>query len=415
MVNPYSLKTAKIWWKQFPSQLKLITKIRFFASFGAGGVIYLTSLIFNKIGLSATEIGLGFTLSAIIGTITRFITGNYLNRNKEIENPLKISSILGIVSSLCLIISQDSLSYIFGQSLIGAAAGIYWPTAEYSVPYLCFPINTKKAYALVRSSEALGTFLGVFSGSLLNSLIYFKTNYINDIVCLILIILLISSKKELIKKTFNDYEINNIKELSITKNNWHKDTIIIFISIILLTTCLALNQVILPLDFVKRGVFKDSLSETITSYIISAQLILLFILQWPIGNWLSAKERFFGIKFSLINFGISTFLLFISNYFQIIGIYIMLTAIIFSSIGASSFLPTSSDIVFKIAPIDKKGLATALLSQCFALGYLLGPLISGRILDYYGSTTRLWILISIICFTLTIALLNKKYVVKKLT
>jgi len=93
----------------------------------------------------------------------------------------------------------------------------------------------------------------------------------------------------------------------------------------------------------------------------------------------------------------------------------MLTAIILSSIGASSFLLTSSDIVFRIAPIDKKGLATALLSQCFALGYLLGPLISGRILDYYGSTTRLWILISIICFTLTIALLNKKYVVKKLS
>ena len=84
-------------------------------------------------------------------------------------------------------------------------------------------------------------------------------------------------------------------------------------------------------------------------------------------------------------------------------------AIIFSSIGTSSFLPTSSDIVFKIAPINKKGLATALLSQCFALGYLLGPLFSGRILDYYGDTSRLWILISITCFSLTIALLNKKY------
>jgi len=415
VVNPYSLKTAQIWWMQFPSQLKLITKIRFFASFGAGGVIYLTSLIFNKIGLSATEIGLGFTLSAIIGTITRFITGNYLNKNKDIENPIKISSILGIVASLFLIFSRDSLSYLFGQSLIGAAAGIYWPTAEFAVPYLCFPINTKKAYALVRSSEALGTFIGVFSGSLLNSLIYFKTNFIIDIICLIIIILLISRGKEIINKNSNNFEINNTKEISITKKNWHKNTIIIFTSIILLTTCLALNQVILPLDFVKRGIFKDSLSETITSYIISAQLILLFILQWPIGNWLSTKESFFGIKFSLINFAFSAFLLFISNYFQSIAIYLMLIAIIFSSIGASSFLPTSSDVVFKIAPINKKGLATALLSQCFALGYLVGPLISGRIIDYYGTTSRLWILVSISCFTLTIALLNKRYKVRELT
>jgi len=412
VVIPFSFKTAKIWWEQFPSQLKLITKIRFFASFGAGGVIYLTSLIFNKVGLSATEIGLGFTLSAIIGTITRFITGNYLNKNKEIENPLKISSILGIFASLCLIISRDSLTYLLGQSLIGAAAGIYWPTAEFAVPYLCFPINSKKAYALVRSSEALGTFLGVFSGSLLNSF-YFKTNFINDILCLIIIILLISSKKGIIKKALNDSEFNITKEISITKNNWHKNTVIIFTSIVLLTTCLALNQVILPLDFVKRGIFKDSLSETFTSYIISAQLILLLILQWPIGNWLSTKERFFGIKFSLINFGISAFLLFISNYFKTFGFYLMLIAIIFSCIGASSFLPTASDIVFNIAPVNKKGLATALLSQCFALGYFLGPLISGRILDYYGDTTRLWFLISITCFTLTIALLNKKYQLTK--
>ena len=58
MINPNSFQIAKYWWIEFPFHLRLITKIRFFASFGAGGVIYLTSLIFNDIGLSATEIGL---------------------------------------------------------------------------------------------------------------------------------------------------------------------------------------------------------------------------------------------------------------------------------------------------------------------------------------------------------------------
>ena len=79
MINPSNLKAINLWWIQFPNQLKLITKIRFFASFGAGGVLYLTSLIFNNIGLSATDIGLGFTFSAILGTITRIISGKYLN------------------------------------------------------------------------------------------------------------------------------------------------------------------------------------------------------------------------------------------------------------------------------------------------------------------------------------------------
>ena len=409
MVNPYSLKTAKLWWMQFPIQLKLITKIRFFASFGAGGVIYLTSLIFNKIGLSATEIGLGFTLSAIIGTITRFITGNYLNKNQDIENPLKISSLLSIFASLCLIFSTDSSLYIIGQLFVGASAGIYWPTAELSVPLLCNPIKTSKAYALVRSSEALGIFLGVFTGSILNSLIYFKANFINDILCMIIIISIIQKNRDIVSKALNNFEINNKKDNLNSINKWHKNTKIIIASIILLTTCLALIQVTLPLDFVKGGISRASISKEVASYIISAQLILLFILQWPIGNWLSSKNKLFGLKFSIINFGVSTFLLFISSYSLNYGFYIMLLAIIFCSAGTSSFLPTSSDIVFGIAPLNRKGFALALLSQCFAIGYFIGPILSGSILDFLGNASLIWLFISSTCFLITILLIDKKY------
>ena len=172
---------SKLWWSQFPFHLRLITKIRFFASFGAGGVIYLTSLIFNNIGFSATEIGLGFTISAILGTLTRFYTGKYLNKKNKIHKPLIISSFTTIASGCFLIVSKDIYSYIIGQALIGAAAGIYWPTAEFVVPYFCHPIDTRKAYALVRSSEALGIFLVVFVGGFMSNYIYIKSIFLNDI------------------------------------------------------------------------------------------------------------------------------------------------------------------------------------------------------------------------------------------
>ena len=409
MINPNSIKAIKLWWTQFPIQLKLITKIRFFASFGAGGVIYLTSLIFNKIGLSATEIGFGFTLSAIVGTLTRIVTGSFLNKHKNIEIPLTISSLLSIVSSLFLIFSKDTFSYTIGQSLIGAAAGIYWPTVELAVPLLCSPIDTSKAYALVRSSEALGIFLGVFLGTLLNSLVFFKSIYFNDIICMIFIIILVSRNKKMISVALDNYEIIKSNEFITANRKWHKNTKLIIISIILLTTCLALIQVTLPLDFVKGGILREPITKNLTSYIISSQLILLFILQWPIGNWLTNKGRLFGIKFSLINFCICTFLLFLSNYFSILGFYLMLIAIIFCSIGISSFLPTSTDIVFRIAPENKKGFALAILSQCFAIGYFIGPLISGKILDYFGNASIIWIVISLSCLSISIALYKQDY------
>ena len=112
MIIPNSFQISKNWWIQFPYSLRLITKIRFYAAFGAGGVIYLTSLIFNNIGLTATDIGLGFTISAIIGTLTRFFTGNYLNKTGKIQIPLIASSFISIAASLVLIFSRDTFFYI---------------------------------------------------------------------------------------------------------------------------------------------------------------------------------------------------------------------------------------------------------------------------------------------------------------
>ena len=409
MINPSNLKAINLWWIQFPNQLKLITKIRFFASFGAGGVLYLTSLIFNNIGLSATEIGLGFTFSAILGTITRIISGKYLNKNKNIVIPLLISSFLSIIASFLLFMAKDTFLYLFGQSLIGASAGIYWPAAEIAVPYLCQPCSTPKAYALVRTSEAIGVFLGVFLGSLLNLFVYFKFIYLNDIFCMFTIILLIIKNKNIIEITLREYASNNLISSQSKQNKWHKNSKLILSSIILLTTCLALIQVSLPLDFVKGGIYRESISKNFTSYIISFQLILLLFIQWPIGNWISNKDRFFGLQFSLINFSVGSLLLFTSSYSKEFGLYLMFIAIIFCSLGISSFLPTSSDIVFKIAPNNQKGLALALLSQCFALGYFSGPLISGRVLDIYGNASLIWLNISILCFLLATLIFKKKF------
>ncbi len=409
MFIPNKFLTSKLWWCQFPFHLRLITKIRFFASFGAGGVIYLTSLIFNNIGLSATEIGLGFTISAIIGTLTRIVTGNYLNKTGKIHSPLVISSLISIAAGLCLIISKDTYSYILGQAFIGAAAGIYWPTAEFVVPYFCKPIDTRKAYALVRTSEALGIFLGVLIGGFMNNFIYLKSIFINDIFCMLSIIFLILRNKKSIKKTLENSQKKALDDVKIYQKRWNKNTTIIVLSVVLITTSLALIQVTLPLDLVKGGVIRDVLNEQVISFIISFQLILLLILQWPIGSWISKKGKLFGLKFSLINFSFASLFLFISSYLNIAAFYFVFFAIVLISLGTSSFLPTSTDVVFSIAPTNKKGYALALLSQCFAMGYFFGPFISGRVLDLFGYASIMWVAISSFCFLMFAMIFKKSF------
>ncbi len=400
---------SRLWWSQFPFHLRLITKIRFFASFGAGGVIYLTSLIFNSLGFSATEIGIGFTISAILGTLTRFFTGNYLNKIAKIHIPLVISALINITAGFFLIISKDIYFYIIGQALIGAAAGIYWPTAEFVVPYFCHPIDTRKAYALVRSSEALGIFLGVFIGGLMNNFLYLKSIFINDIFCMFAIIFLLKRNKVSIKKTLENSKKKVLDLIKSNQESWNKNSILIVTSIVLITTSLALIQVTLPLDLVKGGVYREVINDQLISLIISFQLILLLILQWPIGSWISTKGKLFGLKFSLLNFSFASLLLFISSFLNVSAFYFIFIAIILISLGTSSFLPTSTDIVFSIAPSNKKGYALALLSQCFAMGYFFGPFISGRVLDLFGYASIIWGSISFLCLSMFTIILKKLF------
>jgi len=409
VISPNNLQISKNWWIQFPYHLRLITKIRFYAAFGAGGVIYLTSLIFNNIGLSATDIGLGFTISAIVGTVTRLFTGNYLNKTGEIQFPIVTSSILSIVASLFLIFSRDTFYYIIGQSFVGAGAGIYWPAAEFGVPYFCHPIDTRKAYALVRSSEALGIFLGVFLGGVMTNFLYSKSIFINDIFCMIVITYFISRNSSSIKRKLENFQKKLVDPINQGQLKWNKNSTIIILSILLITTSLALIQVTLPLDLVKGGVYRNALSKEIISLIISVQLILLLFLQWPVGSWISKKERLFGLKFSLINFSFASFLLFISSYLNIAAIYLISFSLILVSLGTASFLPTSTDVVFRIAPSNKKGFALALLSQCFAMGYFFGPFISGRILDLFGYASIIWLSISCCCFVLFLILFRRLF------
>ena len=409
MISPNSFQINKNWWMQFPYPLRLLTKIRFYAAFGAGGVIYLTSLIFNNIGLSATDIGLGFTISAIIGTLTRFFTGNYLNKKGKIQFPLIASSILSITASLFLIFSRETYFYIIGQSFVGAAAGIYWPAAEFGVPYFCYPIDTRKAYSLVRSSEALGIFLGVFLGGFMTNYLYSKSIFINDIFCMFVITYLISTNNFSIKRNLENYQKELVNPVKKRQLKWNKNSKIIILSILLITTSLALIQVTLPLDLVKGGVIRNALSKEITSLIISIQLILLLFLQWPVGSWISKKGRLFGLKFSLINFSLASFLLFISSYLNIAAFYLISFSLILVSLGTASFLPTSTDVVFRIAPSNKKGFALALLSQCFAMGYFFGPFISGRILDLFGFASIIWLSISCCCFVVFTILFRRLF------
>ena len=184
----------KEWWNQFPPNLKLIAICRLWASIGAGGVLYLSPLLFSQLGFSASQVGNGITIAAISGTFSRLITGFFLNKQINCSIPLRIAAFFAVVADLILFRSYEYNSYILGQFLLGSAAGIYWPSAELAVPISSGNYPSSKGFALVRSADALGVSLGSILGTLASWIESIRIIYLLDIFCMLILVIFLANK-----------------------------------------------------------------------------------------------------------------------------------------------------------------------------------------------------------------------------
>ncbi len=395
-------KTFQRWWEQFPLHLRLITKVRLFASIGAGGVIYFSPLIFNQINFSATQIGSGLALAALVGTFSRFITGIYLDTGVSYSSPVRTAAVIAILGDFWLFFSHSFSTYLQGQLLIGIAAGIYWPSIELSVPSTCLNIASSKGFALARSADALGVSIGALIGAIAASAGLIRLVYVIDTSCMFFLIALLLNKP-LLKKDYlillankNTKKVRILPGNKVLKNLLPKLIPIISLSV-LATSIFSLLQSALPLDLVIGGLFRPAISEASSGTLIASQLTFLVILQWPIGSWLANKKLEFGLKLSIFNFGLGCLLLAISNIYKY-GVFLAFIAQIPMAIGLASFLPTATETVIQLSPYESRGIAMAIYSQCFAISAFIAPIMAGFIIDNQGNALLLWVTVGITCF-----------------
>ncbi len=394
------LKTTnnlKKWWDEFPSQLRRITICRFLASVGAGGVLYLTPLIFNNLSFTATQIGIGFCAAALAGTLTRLLTGICLDKAIGFEILLKIAAFLAILADLLLLNAFTNKIYLLGEIFLGAAAGFYWPSVEIAIPKCVEEGKSNEGFALARTADALGISIGALIGSFSATFGHIRLIYINEIICMAILLLLLR-----VKVIEND-RLRMKKIESINKNNKFKELAKLikilspFLVISLLGTgILSLMQIGLQLDLVKGGIIRPSISSSSTGWIVAYKLILLLLFQWPIGKWLINKNFTQGLKLSLLNFLLGCTLLFVSSFSRY-GLIIFLIGLIPISIGIAMFLPTATETIVQISPKKRLGLSMAIYSQCFGISFLLVPIIAGRLIDINGNALLVWLITAICC------------------
>ena len=354
----------------------------------------MTPLVFHAIALSASQVGSGLAVSALVGTVVRLLNGALLDRGLRCSWPIRFTTLLAISADLMLFQANTFSSYLTGQLLLGTAAGLYWPAIELAVPLNCGSLPSGRGYALVRSADALGIGLGALIGTLAASLGQLRLVYGVEAICMASVLILISVDPLLDQRPIPQ-ETN---QKSSTKNldlSWLPPLLPVLVVSVVATGILALQQSALPLDLVKGGLERPGLSESHSSALIAFQLTLLVLLQWPVGRWLSERSVAFGLSLSLVSFASGSLLIGLSALSSS-GTGLVMVALLPMAFAQAAFLPTATEAVVEETPPEHRGLAMAMFSQCFTISAMAAPVLGGNLLDQQGHGLTLWIAVSVI-------------------
>ena len=372
--------------------------------------MFMTPLIFHAIDFSASQVGSGLAVSALIGTVVRLLSGALLDRGIRCSWPVRVTTLLAIAAD-CILINADSYGgYLLGQLLLGSAAGLYWPAIELAVPLSCGSVSSGKGYALVRSADALGIGLGALIGTIAASVDSLRVVYVVEAFCMGAVLLLISLQPLMDGPTVRDLSraaSTAEREPSTASKTWLLPLLPVLAVSIMATGILALQQSALPLDLVRGGLQRPGLSESHSSALIALQLTLLVSLQWPVGRWLAERSVAFGLGLSLAGFSLGCGLIAISSLFES-GTALVLLALLPMAFAQAAFLPTATEAVIEETPPEHRGLAMALFSQCFAVSAIVAPLAGGALLDAQSNGLMLWLLMGLGCLLMLPALRNLK-------
>ncbi|MEB3322159.1 MAG: MFS transporter [Synechococcaceae cyanobacterium] len=358
--------------------------IRLVGSLGAGGVLYLTPMVFHREAFSAGSVTEGVALAAVVGTLGRFLSGLLLDRGLRCSLPVLLAVLAALAGDGVLLTAREPAGYRLGQLLMGTAMGLYWPAIELAVPLCSAPLASARGFALVRSADALGIAAGALIGAFLAGVGLLRGIYPLDIACLVAMAVL------LLRHPLPAAPRRQAEGRSSHGRPWLLPLLPLLAVAVLATALPALMQSALPLDLVRGGLRRPALPESLGALLIGLQLGLLVLLQWPVGRAMARRPVAHGLALSLLCFAAGCLLLAGSAWLPR-GVGLLVAAQLPLALGTAAFLPTATEAVVELTPAEHRGLALALYSQSFAVSAFAAPLLAGRLLDSQGHGAGLWL------------------------
>jgi MFS family permease len=358
---------------------------RLLSQLGTGFTLFYAPIFFvNQVHLSATAVGIGLGSGSISGIIGRFLGGSFADSKFwGRRRTLLLSAAISTVASLVLALTSNFPSFIVANLLMGLGVGLYWPANESAVADLTTFDTRNEAFAITRLADSLGLGMGVvLGGSLIAATGNYRALFVIDAVSFVVFFAIVYAA---IQETgnFDEQQSKSVGQGWLVALRDRRLMIYVLVNI-LFTTYLAQSNSTMPLyfsNFVGGGTAQGGFSPKVISALFAWHVAFAALCQLPIIRLLKPLNRPRSLMVSMLFWGVGFFLIWVTGVASNGHIFWAVLALGILAIATVTYTPYASALVVDLAPESQRGVYLSINSQCWAIGYFIGPSLGGWVLD----------------------------------
>ena len=376
------------WFPRLPPQVWILAAGRFLSQSGTGFTLFYAPIYFvSQVGLSATAVGLGLGSGSISGVFGRILGGSFCDSKFwGRRRTLLLSAIISAVACFLLAAANDFPSLVAANLLMGFGVGLYWPATETLVADLGEGEQRQEAFALTRLADNLGLQVGIILGGFLIAVTgNYRSLFIIDAISFLIFFAVVwGAISETYKPSTSVNTGKNGKQ-----NGWmvalSDRTLLVYVVVnTMFTLYIAQIQTTMPLyfsNFVSVGGSGKGFSTATISVLFAFSTFLTVALQMPIARALRRFSCPRALMISALLWGLGFMAIGLTGMAATGNLFLAALGLFFLSVATVAYTPFASGLVVELAPESLRGVYLSINSQCWAIGYLVGPPLGGWALD----------------------------------
>ncbi len=292
-----------------------------------------------------------------------------------------LAAIVSAAACFVLAAANDFPIFVLGNLLIGLGLGLYWPPNEAMVADLTPPEQRNEAFAITRLCDSLGLGLGVvLAGRLIETTGSYRLLFVVDGVSFLVLLGIVYRAIAESGQFSGNHQA--LKGWGAALRD--RRLLTYLIPNIMFTTYLVQINSTLPLylrNFVPVTATGEGFSPVVISNLFAWHLVAAVLSQMPMVRLLNRFTHPQGLIISAVQWGIGFLLVWATGIASSGHLIWAILAVTVLGLATSAYMPSAASTTVQLAPDSLRGVYLAVNSQCWAMGYMIGPPIGGWTLD----------------------------------